>query len=185
MTRVALLADSHGFLDPRIAEHVTACDYAVHAGDVGGAHVLCALNPAIAVVAVRGNNDTPERWSESEAHSLGNLPTVAHVDLPGGHLVVIHGDDNRSLAQRHRHFRRHYADASAVVYGHSHRLQMDCEAVPWILNPGAAGRTRVYDGPSCMLLDCAAEGWSVEPVQLPHRRGGNRNQRRRRSPVAD
>ena len=35
--RVAIIADTHGFIDPRIAEAVRACDVAVHAGDIGNA----------------------------------------------------------------------------------------------------------------------------------------------------
>jgi len=38
--RVGIIADTHGFLDPRIADYIADCDLAVHAGDVGGADVL-------------------------------------------------------------------------------------------------------------------------------------------------
>jgi len=185
ITRVAILADTHGFLDPRIAERVVACDYAVHAGDVGGAEVLCSLNPRISVIAIRGNNDTPAKWAASETHFLENLPAMAQLELPGGLLVVTHGDDARSLSERHRHLRKTYADARAVVYGHSHRLTMDCDSNPWVLNPGAAGRTRVQGGPSCLLLSCTEAAWSVESVQLPARRYPNRDGRRRRTQVAN
>lgn len=178
-TRVAIIADTHGFLDPRIAERVATCDYAVHAGDVGGADVLCALHPRIQVVAVRGNIDTPTRWAESEMNCLENLPQQAALDLPGGTLVVVHGDDNRSLSDRHRHLRRQYPDARAVVYGHSHRLAMDCEGLPWVLNPGAAGRTRTNGGPSCLLLHCCDKGWEIEALQLPARKYPNRDGQRR------
>ena len=74
---VALLADTHGFLDPRVAGVVADCDIAVHAGDVGGADVLLALTPRREVVAVRGNNDTPEKWSAGETHVLATLPREA------------------------------------------------------------------------------------------------------------
>lgn len=181
---VAILSDTHGFLDPRIAERVAACDYAVHAGDVGGADVLCALQPRLQVFAVRGNNDTSDRWAESEAHFLENLPRQAGLDLPGGRLVVVHGDDNRSLSDRHRHLRRAYPWAGAVVYGHSHRLVMDCETRPWVLNPGAAGRVRTHGGPSCLLLECREERWDVEAVQLPLRKYPNRDGQRRMARLA-
>ena len=180
-TRVAILADTHGFLDPRIADRITECDYALHAGDVGGADVLCALNPRDRIVAIRGNNDTPAKWADSEWHFLENLPGEARVDLPGGSIVLVHGDDKRSIAERHKALRAAFPDAAAVVYGHSHRLVMDCDETPWILNPGAAGRTRVQGGPSCLLLYCAPEGWELEAVQLPARRYPNRDNQRRRA----
>lgn len=177
--RVAIIADTHGFLDPRIAKRVAECDYAVHAGDVGGADVLCALNPRQQVVAVRGNNDTPERWSDSETNFLENLPDQASLDLPGGTLVVLHGDDRRSLVERHRFLRSQFPEARAVVCGHSHQLAMDCDAQPWVLNPGAAGRTRTNGGPSCLILSCTETNWDIEALQLPNRKYPNRDGQRR------
>lgn len=160
--RVALLADTHGFLDGRVAEAVASCDIAVHAGDVGGADVLFALHPAEEVIAIRGNNDDSAHWPDSEADMLATLPREASVDLPGGRLKVVHGDDGGSLAQRHRRYRRDYADYRAVLYGHSHRQSLDQTEQPWLLNPGAAGRTRTYGGPGCLILTCDGDDWQVE-----------------------
>lgn len=168
--RVALLADTHGFLDPRVAACVGNCDVAIHAGDVGGADVLFSLQPRRELIAIRGNNDTPESWSAGEHHMLDTLGHEATVDLPGGRLVVIHGDDGGSLAQRHQRYRRRYSDAAAVVYGHSHRLTVDQDTTPWLLNPGAAGRTRTYGGPSCLILTCDDANWLVEAERFEKRR---------------
>ncbi len=180
--KVAILADTHGFLDPRIAERVAECDIAVHAGDVGGADVLLSLSPREEIVAIRGNNDVPEKWSEGEHSVLATLPHEATLALPGGDLIVVHGDDGGGIEQRHRRYRRRFPNARAVVYGHSHRMLVDQEASPWILNPGAAGRTRTNGGPSCLILDCEAGAWRleefrVEPRKYPSlRRDGKRQQ---------
>ncbi|MGC9008626.1 MAG: metallophosphoesterase family protein [Halothiobacillaceae bacterium] len=54
MIRVALVADTHGMLDERIAEIVADCDLVVHAGDIGAPRVLAALQPKSGrVMAVR------------------------------------------------------------------------------------------------------------------------------------
>jgi putative phosphoesterase len=111
--RVAILADTHGVLDPRIAEIVRECDCAVHAGDIGGASVLTALRPAGTVVAVRGNNDSPAKWAEDELDRLGKLPLEATLELPGGSLVVVHGDRVLPARERHERLRRHHAQARA------------------------------------------------------------------------
>lgn len=168
--RVALLADTHGFLDPRVAECVGNSDYAVHAGDIGGADVLLALQPREELVAIRGNNDSERTWGDGERHFLETLPRQATLDLPGGQLVVIHGDDSGSLEQRHRRYRRQYSDAGAVVYGHSHRLLVDTDTRPWLLNPGAAGRTRTNGGPSCLVLICEQARWQLEQYRFERRR---------------
>lgn len=168
--RVALLADTHGFLDPRIRDRVSQCDVAVHAGDVGGADVLLALQPREEVIAIRGNNDIPEKWPAGEHQMLATLPREAVVELPGGLLIVVHGDDPTTLRERHSRYRQRYAHAGAVVYGHSHRLLTDFEQRPWILNPGAAGRTRTNGGPSCLFIECDPTVWRVETLRLERRK---------------
>lgn len=168
--RVAILADTHGFLDPRIADQVAECDLAVHAGDVGGADVLLALQPREQVVAVRGNNDVPEKWAAHEVHVLETLPREVVLDLPGGQLVAVHGDEETPVKERHKLLRERYPQARAIAYGHSHQLLIDDEQTPWVLNPGAAGRTRTYGGPSCLILECGESEWRLEPLRLPPRK---------------
>lgn len=159
--RVLLLADTHGALDPRIAELAQDCTLAVHAGDVGGSAVLDALAAAAGrVLAVRGNNDVPHKWRGSPA-DLATLPLTLEVPLPGGVLAVEHGD-RHPAGQRERRLRAAHANARAVLYGHSHRLLRDSTLTPWLLNPGAAGRARTGAGPSCLLLQAHADGWQVD-----------------------
>jgi putative phosphoesterase len=160
--RVLIVSDTHGQLDERIASLARNCDVVVHAGDVGNAAVLDALRAGGAeVFAVRGNNDVASKWPRNERAVLDPLEDEARVELPGGTLIAVHGD-RYAPATRHARLRRDYADARAVVYGHSHRLVIDDGASPWILNPGAAGRARTYGGPSCLLLDARAKAWRVE-----------------------
>lgn len=160
--RVALLADTHGVLDARIAAEVLRCDYAVHAGDVGNARVLAALQPRWNVVAVRGNNDIRAKWPRGDQRLLESLPATGFLALPGGTLVVVHGHRAGSSQQRHALLRQQFPEARAVVYGHSHRLVCDRDAQPWVLNPGAAGRARTYGGPSCLILVAGPRVWRVE-----------------------
>ena len=164
--RVALLSDTHGTVDSRIAERVADCDVAVHAGDIGNASVLAGLQPRSGrVVAVRGNNDLPAKWPLSDSALLSQLPDKAELTLPGGSLVVVHGH-RMTAAKRHEKLRRRFPTARAVLYGHSHRLVIDTETSPWILNPGAAGRERTHGGPSCLILHVAATTWEIETVRF-------------------
>lgn len=159
--RVAILSDTHGSLDPRIAELVAACDLAVHGGDLGNARVLAALQPRSGrVVAVTGNNDVPEKWPEDEHPLLAAIPEQAEVELPGGSLVVIHGHQSPARA-RHARLRGLFPHARVLVCGHSHRLVVDRGAEPWVLNPGAAGRARTFGGPSCMVLTAGTWPWRL------------------------
>lgn len=160
VTRLCLLADTHGILDPRIAAVARSCDDVVHAGDIGSEAVLDACATATSVVhCVRGNNDTLDRWQGDPAVQAA-LPRALSLDLPGGVLTVVHGDAWPAKG-RHRRLRAAYPDAAAVLYGHSHRLIVDDALRPWVLNPGAAGRVRTYGGPSCLLLHASATRWEI------------------------
>jgi len=174
VVNLLIVADTHGQLDPRIAALAGQVDMVVHAGDVGSAWVLETLAGAQrTVVAVRGNNDTPKHWGESGREQLDALRDEAHLELPGGVLVVTHGDVVLPAAKRHQRLRARYPAARLVVFGHSHRLGVDREARPWVANPGAAGRVRTYGGPSCLLLEATASNWRLESRRfelLPLRR---------------
>lgn len=173
-TSVALLADTHGHLDPRVEDIALRASIVVHAGDIGGAAILEALRAAGArVIAVAGNNDTPRHWPADERETLDALPECARLDLPGGTLVVEHG--HRFAAKnRHARLRRAWPEAAAIVCAHSHRRALDFTRMPWVLNPGACGRSRAYGGPGCLLLHAAPDAWKVEEFRfdpLPRARG--------------
>lgn len=161
---VAIVSDTHGFLDPRIVKIIHDCLYAVHAGDVMAASVLDAMRPRSGrVIAVAGNNDVPEKWSEFEIDIMQQLPQVAELELPGGILVIEHGHRHGHHAPRHDLLRRTHPHARAIVYGHSHQLVCDQDKLPWVINPGAAGRVRTHGGPSCLVLTATREQWSFTP----------------------
>lgn len=180
--RVAIVSDTHGFVDARVLDVVATCDVVVHAGDIGNAKVLQALGSVTdQVLAVRGNNDTRAKWPVRDRTVLTALPEALRVALPGGYLAVVHGHRAGAGAARHQRLRRCYGDACAIVYGHSHRLLCDCDRVPWILNPGAAGRSRTFGGPSCLILSAAATQWKVELVRFQLRQVSVPQERRAHS----
>ena len=165
--RVAILSDTHGVLDTRIATWVSRCDFAVHAGDVGSMAVVEQLRPRRAApVVVRGNNDVPEKWPPGEQTIPETLPFEAELELPGGRLVVVHGHKAGRPKTRHQWLRRRFADARVVAYGHSHHMCLDLETRPWIVNPGAAGRGRTFGGPSFLILTAGLRRWKIESMRF-------------------
>ena len=160
--KILLLSDTHGRLHPRIAQLSHRYNYAVHAGDVGSAAVLADLRPRRRLYAVRDNNDVVEKWPKDEHRLLRTLPVQAQLELPGGVIVVVHGDRHGPPKVRHARLRRSFPDACCIVYGHSHHLVCDTEEKPWVLNPGAAGRARTFGGASCMVLDTRYSEWRIE-----------------------
>jgi len=161
--RVGIIGDTHGALDARVLSALAGCDTVVHAGDVGGDEVLAALSrTGASVVAVRGNNDVAGKWLRcGDRNGPDALPESAALELPGGTLAVVHGHRVLPASDRHRKLREQFPRARLVVYGHSHRLCIDRGAVPWLVNPGAAGRARTFGGPSLVVLDAAGERWRL------------------------
>ncbi|MBT6274415.1 MAG: metallophosphoesterase family protein [Chromatiales bacterium] len=164
--KVLIVSDTHGVIDARVLALASACDAAIHGGDIGGVEVLTALGGAVNQLAsVRGNNDVESKWL-GDVRVLRALPERALLELPGGTIGVVHGDRHGSGDRRHRRLRLEFSDCRAVVYGHSHKMIMQTGEQPWILNPGAAGHVRTYGGPSCMVVEVDTAGkWSV----LTHR----------------
>ena len=164
--RVAILADTHGWVDPRVVAIVARCDLAVHVGDIGNAGVLTRLRPRRGSVwAVRGNNDRPIDWPAQDQDLLATIPAQVELTLPGGTLIVIHGHQTNAR-ERHERLRKRFPLARALVYGHSHRLVVDQLAEPWVINPGAAGRNRTFGGPTCLVLIAREGEWQVETYRF-------------------
>jgi putative phosphoesterase len=151
--RVAILSDTHGYVCPNVMAVVQGCDMAVHAGDIGSGKVLDKLRSATGeVCAVRGNNDVPGLWANEELGVLNTVPRLAQLHLPGGTLAVEHGHVHGHTAPDLGKLRAAHPGARAIVYGHTHKLLIVRDELPWVLNPGAAS----YGGVS--FLQVALEG---------------------------
>ncbi len=160
---VGILSDSHGHLDPRIAEVVNMCDYIIHAGDIFNAYVLEQLKPKKELIAVAGNNDYPAFWDSAEIDIVKALPKESALKLPGGTIVVEHGHRLGNHPE-HDDFRKDHADARLVVYGHTHHRIVDQDTSPWVVNPGASGKIRNHGGPSCLVLHASEDEWKIDTV---------------------
>ncbi len=135
---IGLISDTHGYLDPRLATAFADVDAIVHAGDVGGAHVLDALRATATLYAVYGNND----------EKLGSLGLRLHDDFELGG-VRFH------LVHQLPHARP--SDATdVVVFGHSHRTLIEQRGSTLYLNPGAAGRVGFHKIQTVALMRVAS-----------------------------
>lgn len=172
--KVLILSDTHGKIDGNIAQMSQGVDYVVHCGDIGDAHVLRALQPRERVHVITGNNDTPARAPVDDLPLLAGLSETATLDLPGGKLLAVHGHRQVPARKRHQALRRLFPDVRCITYGHSHRMLIDAEDAPLVVNPGAAGRDRTHGGPSCILLHASKERWYFSRHRFPLRPAGRR-----------
>jgi|TARA_B100001079_G_scaffold254447_1_gene249189 putative phosphoesterase len=151
--KIGILSDTHGTVHPQIVELINDCDIALHAGDIVDIEVLQKLNPKQEVLAVRGNND----------YHITHLDDVEVLNLPGGKIVIEHGHRHGHYEPSHESLRKSYPDAKVIIYGHTHRQVIDKTKTPWVINPGAAGGIRNYDGAKCLMLTINSQKeWGIE-----------------------
>ena len=113
---VAVISDTHlprgnRTLPAACVERLRSADLILHAGDLDTADVLAdlrALGPPVA--AVHGNVD--------DEHVRRLLPSARLVDAGGARIAMTH--DAGPAGGRLRRLRARFADADAVVFGHSH-----------------------------------------------------------------
>jgi uncharacterized protein len=129
--RVAIVSDTHMPRGRRElpVEHLRDADLILHAGDlstVGVLEELEAIGPPVA--AVHGNVDEPALRER--------LPEERVVEVGGARIAMVH-DAGPSKGRLER-MRIRFADADAVVFGHSHiPLHEEREGFQ-IFNPGSA-----------------------------------------------
>ena len=131
---VGIISDTHGHVDPRLADAFAAVDAIVHAGDVGGTDVLDALRAIAPLHAVYGNND----------EKLGGLGLPLHADftLAGVRFHLVHQLPHARPKRKTR----------VVVFGHSHRSLIEDRAGVLYVNPGAAGRVGFHRTQTVALM---------------------------------
>lgn len=146
---IAVVSDTHSYLDPRIIEIVQDCDIAVHAGDICGVDILEAMKPKSGkVYAVTGNNDPYCHLTKTQ------LPKVLSFDVFGEKVTIEHGHEHGHHQPDHDSLRNSHSDSKIIIYGHTHKQVIDQTTTPWVVNPGAAGKTRTRGGPSCLIIEC-------------------------------
>ena len=138
--RLGLISDTHGVVHPKIAEVFAGVDHIIHAGDVGGDHVLRALRKIAPVTYVRGNNDDGAEGYDVVRMELGGLRIlITHIlprpSKPGKHVA-------RSLARER---------ADVVLFGHSHLPHDEVVDGVRYFNPASAGPRR-FDYPTSVGL---------------------------------
>jgi len=136
VTRVGLISDTHGWLDPRAVaalEREEPLAAIVHAGDVGAdPQVLYELGAIAPLTAVLGNCDAPIPGFD--------LPAFASLKVAGKRIAVIH--DLADLGPIPE-------GVDVVVRGHSHIPGVQWHGRALVANPGSATQRRKQ--PSCTV----------------------------------
>lgn len=136
MIRIGLLSDTHGYLDPKVADYFKDVDQIWHAGDIGTIEVCEELEKIAPVKAVFGNIDggvIRQTYPEHLKFSLQGLKIwITHIGgYPGRYNPKIRAQI--------------YAlKPDLFICGHSHILKIlpDRKVSNLLhINPGAAGKS--------------------------------------------
>ncbi len=152
MTRIGIVADTHGLLRPAAVERLQGVDLILHAGDLGAPTIVPALEAVAPVRAIRGNvdrDDWAQAWSPIEAF-----------DYAGYGFYMLH--DRKALT-----IDPAAAGFDVVVSGHSHKAHHETLNGVLYLNPGSIGPRRFKLPTTLMLLTADVQGLHVDLQTLP------------------
>jgi putative phosphoesterase len=133
MTKVGLISDTHGYLDPAVFKHFANCDEIWHAGDIGDADLVDKLRAFKPLRIIYGNIDGSQIRSFVPAELVfeceGLKVAMTHI---GGYPGKYTFDARRLISENH---------PAMFICGHSHILKIMYDKQNNLLhiNPGAAG----------------------------------------------
>jgi len=162
--KIGVISDTHGYVDPQLAEALTGVDAILHAGDVGTGAVLDELERFAKVYAVQGNVDTAEmNLPPSLAVRFQNLRVEIQHQLPVPQQELENWADGTLLQrldpQRRDQFLKSFDPAThVVVFGHSHRPCLLTIGHRLFFNPGSSGARRFRLPRCCGLLELFPRG---------------------------
>ncbi len=133
MQRIALLSDTHNYLDPALFKYLESCDQIWHAGDIGTIAVCRELEKHKPLVAVYGNIDGQDIRSE--------YPLEQNFVIEGMRVFMIHIGGFPGKYPSEIRKRIEEIKPGLFICGHSHilRVMYDKQYKLLHINPGAAG----------------------------------------------
>jgi len=146
MTRIGVIADTHGLLRPEVFAAFEGVDHILHAGDIGGEDVIAALRAIAPVTFVNGNNDDDDGYAIVRKTIGGVRILLTHI-LPRPHEL-------------RREIRDALDDVDFVVFGHSHLPHDELVSGVRFFNPASAGPRR-FDYPVSVGIVEGREAYHV------------------------
>ncbi len=134
MTKIGLISDTHGYVDPLVFEYFKDVDEIWHAGDIGTMDTLNVFENFKPTRAVYGNIDGHELRA---ALPLDLFFTIENVKVWMTHI----GGYPPKYNKRIRQLLVDHEEQDVFICGHSHILKVlrDPQLDMLCLNPGAAG----------------------------------------------
>jgi uncharacterized protein len=150
ITKVGVISDTHGYLDPQLVARLAGVDHILHGGDIGLPWLLLELEAVAPVTAVYGNSDSGLEYRETELVVIGHR------------RFLVHHDVNPQAPQDPIKRRIIRENPDVVVFGHTHRKFCETIGGTLFVNPGYSGKPRGNEPRSFAILLCDESGITAE-----------------------
>ncbi|KFB11419.1 metallophosphoesterase family protein [Nitratireductor basaltis] len=125
--KIGVVSDTHGLLREEVLPALEGVQHILHAGDIGSADIIPALQEIAPTSAIRGNIDRSE-WAEK-------FPEELQLELSGINIFMLH--DLKALRSDPAR-----EGIDIVISGHSHKPASEWRDGVLYLNPGSCGPRR-------------------------------------------
>jgi hypothetical protein len=142
--KIAVISDTHNFLDPCVPKIFAGVDHILHGGDVGQSALLVELEKIAPVTAVTGNTDEGLPLRETELVVLSGKKFLVH------HIVTPGIGSARIVGQ----MRSEKPDV--IVFGHTHKHYAQKFEDTLFFNSGYAGQQRFNLPRSVAMMEITA-----------------------------
>lgn len=158
MTRIALISDTHGYIDEQILRLIEPCDEVWHAGDIGNIAVTDTLKKHKPLRAVFGNIDGTKARAEFPEN---NRFLCENVDV---WITHIGGYPNKYDVRIREEITIN--PPKLFICGHSHILKVmyDKKLGCLHMNPGAAGKSGFHKMRT--FLRFAIDGAEIKDLEV-------------------
>ena len=146
-TKVALISDSHSYIDHKTLTYLQDVDEIWHAGDIGSLDVMRALPSSKAIKAVFGNIDDLE--------IQGEYPEWQSWISDGVKILMTHIGGKPPRYAKGVKSKIKEEQPQIFVCGHSHicKVEFDAALNCLYLNPGAIGQQGFHQMRTMLLFD--------------------------------
>lgn len=168
MTKILILSDTHGYLDPRIIKHIQSVNQVWHAGDIGSLDTMDAIAEIKPIIGVHGNID--DHLIKRE-YPLNQVFTIHGKKIVITHIAGYPGKYRPralTLIQEEK--------PDVFICGHSHVLKViyDKKLEHLHINPGAIGNKGFHNIQTAIKITItkAGEFKDVEIIELDRKTKG-------------
>jgi len=133
-TKIALISDSHSYIDHKTLQYLEEVDEIWHAGDIGELTVMNALPDGKTIRAVYGNID--------DTNTQNLYPEWLEWEIEGVRFLMTHIGGKPPRYAKGVKSKIKESRPQVFICGHSHicKVEMDKELNCLYMNPGAIGQ---------------------------------------------